>query len=527
MVAPAKKVAPDPKVVQVYRQMLGYRKDPVGFAINVLGVKEEHIWSKMVELLEGVRDHQKVAVRAGHSVSKTHTVGNIVVPWFKTCFQPSTIVTTGPSDNQVRNQLWREIHGAYAGSKVPLGGEMHTLMWDHKPSKTVLDSLEPDKRKMWEKNFAVGFTTSPDTCAEHATKMQGWHNEWVLVVLDEACGIMPQIWRTALQSLIIDEQCKILALGNPTDPESDFAKACFSSDIAKNDGNEPYISDEGFYVITISGMDTPNYKERRRVIPGLAGYDYVKSIVDKHGINGDVTRYRVRGLFPTFKEGTYYGAKLAQANKDGRIGMFPHEPNARVHTFNDYGDMYTATLFVQFLGGMIRIIDDYWDYEGLGLPAWAKMCTSKPYQYGHHFAGPDLVGSNRKSFQTGKATQDVAAELGFHLTPVITHSFDDGIEAVRGIWSKLQVHKENCGTFLSAAAGYGKEPNRRLSTDDQVVYHDSPAKTWHRHMADALRHLAIAYRYMEIGGDVLGSTRAKPEINSYVEDYNPLLLGRL
>lgn len=501
----------------IYNRMLEYRAEPIGFITEILSVPPEYVWRKMVDIFNSIRDHQFTAVRAGHSVSKTYSFGR-VVPWFKTCFQPSTVITTAPSDNQVRNQLWREIHAAYAGSKVPLGGKMTSLMWDVKPSREVLESLEPAARETWEKNFAIGFSTSPDSAAEHATKMAGWHNLWLLLLLDEACGIHPQIWRTAMEGLIIDEQCKVAAIGNPSDPECEFAKACYSSDSEKNEGNKTYTSDEGWNVITISGKDTPNYKQGRRVIPGLAGREYVKRIEKKYGPNGDGTRLRVLGLFPTHKEGTYYGAKLALARKEHRIGSFGWDDSAPVYTFIDTGDMNTAVIFAQFLRDRIRIIDDYWDNEGKGLPAMAKVLQAKPYVYRGHYCGPELQYGTAGRFQTGKTTLDLAAELGIHMESVPEHSFDDGIEAGRSVFGQLEIDKNKCITFIKAMAGYGKKKNQALSTDEETVYHDMVAKTWHRHMADAYRHLAMMYRYGEIGGEQLGWPGAAPTRKSYVED---------
>ncbi len=503
---------------KIYERMLGYRQDPVGFCTQILSLKEEYVWRKMVEILTSIRDNQFTAVRAGHSVSKTFTMGRAVI-WFKTCFQPSTVVTTAPSDNLVKNQLWREVHAAYAGTKVPLGGKMTTLQWDHKPSREVLESLEPADREAWEKNFAIGFSTSPDSAAEHATKMQGWHNEWVLVVLDEACGIMPQIWRTIMEGLIIDEQCKVIAIGNPTDPECDFAKACYSSDADLNEGNKPFKSDEGWNVITISGKDTPNYKQRKRVIPGLAGREFVERIVKKYGPNGDGTRLRVLGLFPTHKEGTYYGAKLATAKKEKRIGAFPWFDGAPVYTFSDTGDVWTAVIFVQFLRGRIRIIDDYFDNEGLGVPNWAKVLQGKPYVYGpDHYVGPEIAYGTGGKFQTGKTTADLAAELKLNMTAIPEHRFNDGIEAGRSVFGLLEINKDKCSTFIKAMAGYGKKKNMALSTDEATVYHDMVAKTWHRHMGDAYRHLAVQYLYGEIGGEMLGYPGATPTRKGFVED---------
>jgi len=496
---------------QIYDRIIGFRDDPVGFLHVVLGLPKSNVWPKMVEILESVRDNQFTGVRAGHSVSKTFTSGR-VVPWFKTCFQPSTIITTAPSDNQVRHQLWREIHSAYAGSKVPLGGKLTTLQWDVKPSKEVLTNLNPEERKLWEKNFAIGFSTSPDTATEHATKMQGWHNEWLLVVLDEVCGIIPQIWRTVMEGLIIDDQCKVLAIGNPTDPECEFARACHSSDIEKMEGNETYMSDAGWNIITVAATDTPNFKEGRKVIPGLAGRDYVARIVKRYGENGDGTRIRVKGLFPTRKEGTYYGYQVAAAKRERRIAEYPWDNSAPVFTFSDTGDMFTATIFVQFIRERIRDIDDYWDNEGLGIPSWCTMCQGKPYTYGGHFVGPELAFGTSGRAQTGRSTIDIAASLGFNLVPVVPHTFDNGIEAGRSIWGLMDINKEKCRTYVMAMAGYGKKKNMALSTDEETVYHDQPAKTWHRHFADAHRHLAIAYRYMAIGDEFLGLTSPEPSV---------------
>ena len=502
---------------QIYGKMLKYQTDPVGFAKDIRGLKAAHIWDKMREMLEAIAKHNRIAIRAGHSVSKTFTLGNVVVPWFKMCFQPSTIITTAPSDLQVKNQLWREIHAGVSGSKYPLGGRLTSQFWDCVPSAEDMKRLKPETRALFEKNVAFGFSTSPDSSVEHATKIAGWHNKWFMVIMDEACGILPQIWTTVMESLMINERCKVVAIGNPTDPECDFAKACFSSDPEKDEGDVGYMSDEEWWVVTISAMHTPNYKTGKDLIPGLAGRDYVERMRKKHGFDSDRFRMRVRGLFPKFKEGTYYGHCLSKARKDGRIGAYPHDETLPVHTFSDFGDIWTGTIFVQFVQGMIRWIDDYWDPDGLGLPTWCAALTAKGYSYGSHYAGHDLVGSNAKAFQTGKTTRDVAAALGYDIQPVLGNqecSFQDGIRAVQVMFNSVQINEEKCPTVLRAMSGYGKKKNFGASTEEQTTYHDQPAKTWHRHLADAVRHLGIANRFMQIGDSYHG------DLTSYSQLYS-------
>ena len=497
--------------IQVADRLIAYRQDPVGFCTDILSIKPEYMWDKMVEILESVRDHQKTAVRAGHSVSKTFTVGRLV-PWFKVCYTPSTVITTAPSGKQVKDQLWREIHAAISGAKIKLGGKLNKLDWDFRPSQDVMNDLPPSEKELWEKNFAIGFSTKADSATENATKMQGWHNEWVLVVLDEVCDIDPTIWNTALQALIIDEQRKIIAIGNPTDPECEFAKACHSSDHDKNEGSKTYTSDKGWNVITVDATKNPNYLAGKRVIPGLMSKAHADEIIKEFGFDGDKTRYRVRGLFPTFREGTYYGYKLATAKKEKRISNeYRWDSTQPVFTATDTGDWWTASIYFQLIRDRIRLIDCYYDNSGQGQPAWAKALNSKPYVYAkEHYTGWEHKYGKAGRFQTGMATKDLAAQLGYNIVPVIEHAFEDGIEAVRSIWELLDINELTCQTFLQAASGYGKKKNEALSTDEKPAYHKQPKDTWHKHMMDALRHLAVQYRYGRIGGRHMGFAHAVP-----------------
>jgi len=150
----------------------------------------------------------------------------------------------------------------------------------------------------------------------------------------KACGILPQIWRAILDGLVTNERVKVLAIGNATDPNSEFAQA---------------LKDTAWHVVKISCLDTPNYKEGREVIPGLAGREYVKRIKDRYGPQSNEFKIRVLGEMPTFKEGTYYGYEVAAAREKGQFAPdYSWDPTAKVYGFWDLGDMHTVGLFVQF-----------------------------------------------------------------------------------------------------------------------------------------------------------------------------------
>lgn len=455
-----------------------FQADPIRFQVDCLDVKEEFVWPKMREVAYSVRDNTKTAVKAGHGVSKSYEAARIAL-WFLLCHYPATVITTAPTHNQVEEILWREIRDSFARRKIPVSVE---------PTRTRLD-LE-------EKWFALGFSTRPDTVTSEATRFQGFHNEHILVIFDEAAGIDSRIWKAA-EHLLTSGHCRWLVIGNPTSDVGDFAD-CFKD-------NSPWNT------ITISVLDTPNYKAGREIIPGVSGVDYEQKIADKYGRDSNEYKIRVLGEIPEYIEGTFYGSRIAQLYRQGHIGDFPYEETAKVYTFWDLGDIYTAIIFVQFIKDTIHIIDYYYDNTGLGLPGYAKVLQTKPYIYGGHWAGPDvdpLTGSNRKTVM-GKTVLDEAVSLGIHFGIVEKHAFNDGIEAVRTVFPRLRISNRT-GDFVDAIKKYKLKKNELLSTEDRVVYYKEPVKDATCHPADALRHLAMQYRYGVIGGERLGYPHAIP-----------------
>ncbi|KKK64099.1 hypothetical protein LCGC14_2987610, partial [marine sediment metagenome] len=116
-----------------------------------------------------------------------------------------------------------------------------------------------------------------------------------------------------------------------------------------------------------------------------------------------------------YREGTYYGYKLATAKKEKRISNeYRHDSTQPVFTATDTGDWWTACIYFQLIRDRIRLIDCYYDNAGQGQPAWAKALNSKPYVYGkEHFTGWEHKYGKAGRYQTGMATKDFAAQLGY------------------------------------------------------------------------------------------------------------------
>lgn len=156
--------------IEVYQTLIDeYRNDPIFFVEHSLG---HYTWSKQREILRSVKNNEKTAVRACHGSSKTYTAAEITA-WFLNCFENSKVITTAPTDFQVKELLWAEINNIYLNSRIELLGECLT--------KKIKIEEEPD-------HYAIGFSTDKPQRAE------GWHAPSILFIFDEAKGIESWMW---------------------------------------------------------------------------------------------------------------------------------------------------------------------------------------------------------------------------------------------------------------------------------------------------------------------------------------------
>jgi hypothetical protein len=197
-----------------------FRDDPIGFVELAL---LNTLWSKQRQILEALKVHRLVAVQSCHDVGKSR-VAALAGAWWLSAHDPGEafLVTLAPTGHQVKAILWREIKRIHAAGKLP--GYITQTEW-----KTDIGEL-------------IGMGRSPkDT---DGTALQGIHDAKVLLIFDEACGVVKTLW-DAGSSLVANEDSRWLAIGNPDDPSSEFAEVCKPG--------------SGWHVITISAFDSPNF----------------------------------------------------------------------------------------------------------------------------------------------------------------------------------------------------------------------------------------------------------------------------
>lgn len=232
------------------KKIPAYRKNPVLFAREVL-LFEPDEWQK--KALMDLADNPKVAIKSGQGVGKTGLEA-VALLWFLCCFPYPRIVATAPTKQQLHDVLWSEISKWM--SRSPLLSEI--LKW----TKTYIYMKGNEKR--W---FAVARTaTKPEN-------MQGFHEDNMLFIIDEASGVADPIMEAVLGTLS-GENNKLLMCGNPTRNSGTFFDA-FNADRAQ------------YQCHTVSSRNSPRTNKEN-----------IDSLDRKYGKESNVVRVRVDGEFP-------------------------------------------------------------------------------------------------------------------------------------------------------------------------------------------------------------------------------------
>ncbi len=194
-----------------------FRDDPVGFIELIL---DERPWSIQATIANLVRDNSNVAVPSCFGSGKDWIAARLVAWWVAT---DGIAVTTADTYRQVRDILWRELRKAHARGGLPGTIPLVESRWEVPETGAFAIGIKPEDY-------------NPEG-------LQGIHGRRVLVVLDEANGISAPLWE-ATKGLVVNPESRILAIGNPHEPQGPFFEACRAST---------------WTVQHISVFDTPNF----------------------------------------------------------------------------------------------------------------------------------------------------------------------------------------------------------------------------------------------------------------------------
>lgn len=186
-------------------------------------------------------------------------------------------------------------------------------------------------------------------------------------------------------------------------------------------------------------------------------------------------------------QGAYYAEQIEKAELDKRITAVPYDSRCEVDTFWDLGmNDSTAIWFVQTVGKEVHLID-YYETSGAALEHYVKTLKERGYNYGRHFLPHD---AEVRELGTGKSRVETLNTMGLRNIEIVPKlSIEDGIEALRAIFSKCWFDKTKCKDGLNALKNYRKEWDEKRQT-----FRSRPLHDWASNGSDAARYFAVGYQ---------------------------------
>lgn len=144
-------------------------------------------------------------------------IASVAASWWVDTHPAGTaiVVSTAPTYAQVHAILWEEIRKHYNRAKTnetPLPGTI-----------TMADNWNLADGTL------AGYGRKPKDGDQHA--FQGIHRRFVLVIIDEACGVPAELW-TGAEAITTNDGCRILVIGNPDDRDTEFGKSFEDDSVA-------------------------------------------------------------------------------------------------------------------------------------------------------------------------------------------------------------------------------------------------------------------------------------------------------
>jgi hypothetical protein len=245
--------------------------------------------------------------------------------------------------------------------------------------------------------------------------------------------------------------------------------------------------------MALNNLDTWHVSKLTIDDTGVLNEEDIKQEI-REGMSWEMVQQEYYCSFEAGVPGAYYGRIVAEARNEKRIiPHLPLESGVPVYTSWDIGiGDSTAIWFYQIISPReIRVVD-YYENHGEGLDHYAGVLEAKAlerkWRYGRHLGPHDL---RNREFTSGRSRLDSAREMGidFHIVPKLT--IDEGIEAVRGHFSKFYFDEVRCAQGIKALENYRRKYDEVLKRFDKKPLHD-----WASNGADSFRYFCVELEAM-------------------------------
>ena len=381
-------------------------KRPQSYFKDILQVPA--IWQGQDDILkalpDAIREHKPIYVASGHSLGKDFIVAGIGL-WFLDCYYPSKVIMTAPTERQVKKIMWSETLNHWSNRPTALGGKEFSDPY-----------IEIEK----DKHFLIGFTTKESGASKKAqgAKFQGFHSPNIAIIVSEAQAVEDNIFEQ-IDAISIGQNVLVIYIGNPTRASGRFAKG-----LRDRDSN---------IVFNFSCLESPNYKHKKHLIPGLVDYKWVEDKRKRWGEEDPRWFGRVLGQIPptsidnvfaqrdidmalAYNEreviGTNRGVAIDCAGEGddenviyGGLDGKTTRDHVRLHQSPSENAMRTQSIAGELRGNFIIV-----DCDGLGIGTWQELMNIEGLsdrlvivKYHGGASTKDMFGEDKLQFQNMRA----------------------------------------------------------------------------------------------------------------------------
>lgn len=178
-------------------------------------------------MLQSILDNRYTLVKASHAVGKTFTAA-VAESWWFDCWSQHIGYITAPTWEQSFGLTFKQLKALRRAKSLP---------------GVILERVIRDVDKLREGDHYVRALN-----AEKGEGFQGEHSAPILIVIEEGVGVPKYIW-DAIGGLMTNPECRVFAIGNPTDEATEFGIASQSS---------------LYNVMSISALNHPNIQAELR-----------------------------------------------------------------------------------------------------------------------------------------------------------------------------------------------------------------------------------------------------------------------
>jgi phage terminase large subunit len=273
--------------------------------------------------------------------------------------------------------------------------------------------------------------------------------------------------------------------------------------LVQNNGLEilnftPRGKNHGFDVFE-SVRDNPKYHVEHLSIEQTYKHDGSRIITPEQvedaknrGMSEELLRQELYCDFNIGNLGAYFTKEMADLEREGRLTNLVCNPNLPLHSVWDLGGTdATAGWLFQIEGryiNLLHILHDSGQPLKYYLDKAEQIRLSLKCKWGNHYMPHDVKQEHQGWEQVeSRLTQARRHGWFFQVTPKV--NFEDGIEAIRYVFPKLRIDKNNCVIGVRAIREYQREYD-----EVKACYKPKPLDNWATHIVDSLRYLALNFR---------------------------------